>query len=74
MSSELHAPAGLPCGKVLGAHWMGGWVGFGTGLDVQTNQQVDLAVTADAQEHIDSRRLIKHREWTTNSILAPKAG
>ena len=30
---QSHAPAALPQGKKLGAQFIGGWVGPGTGLD-----------------------------------------
>jgi hypothetical protein len=32
VSGQLHAPAALHPGKVLGTHWIGGWVGTKAGL------------------------------------------
>jgi hypothetical protein len=33
MSSQLHAPATLPLGRVPGTHWIGGWVDPRASLD-----------------------------------------
>jgi hypothetical protein len=44
MSGQLHAPAALPTGKVLGAHLVGSWVGPKTALgDVERRKILPLS-------------------------------
>jgi hypothetical protein len=37
---ELHAPAALPRERASGTHWIGGWVGPRTVLDVVVNRKI----------------------------------
>jgi hypothetical protein len=40
VSGHPHDPAALPAGRVLGTHWIGGWVGLRAGLDKMVKRKI----------------------------------
>jgi len=48
VNGQFHAPAALPPGKVPpGTHWIGGWVGPRTGLDMVLKRKVSVTSQMD---------------------------
>jgi hypothetical protein len=61
---QLHAPAALPPEKSHGTHWIGGWVGHRTGLEVSEKKITPAGIRTPAVQPVA-------RLYTEQGILTP---
>jgi hypothetical protein len=69
MSGQLHAPAALPPRKSPGTHWIGGWVGPRSSLELQSKEKS----FAPAGNQTPTIQLIAHcyTDWGMQMITTP---